>query len=92
MKKLSQLISLICFERNNLELVMHALKKLILDVSQQINDNVSKALQVVHNYQDEQLMLTQVEAQFEDELSIQKIFKLIKQLLDNYQMQSDQIN
>ncbi len=47
MKKLSQLISLISCERQNLDLVMQALKKLILDVSLHINENVSKALNVV---------------------------------------------
>jgi len=92
MKKMSQLISQICYERSNLELVMQALKTLILHVSQNINDNVSKALHAVQHASDSQAMLQQIEAQFEEEMSIQKIFKLIKQLLDNYQLQSEQIN
>lgn len=51
-KKLSQLISLICSETSNLNLAMQSLKDLILEVSQKINQRIESALEMLKDRAD----------------------------------------
>lgn len=63
MKKLSYVISVFCFERENLDLFINELKSTLLTLSQQLNHSLEKNLKTLNT---DALVIARMENEFDD--------------------------